>query len=345
MIVGVDSMSHQTGIECNADLVKSMARCKSGDIRAMKITIKNEELQLDEQSTTGCSWDWDWDRVVPSFVKPKQPTFVLFRLDSKNTMGYEWVLISWSPEDSPIRQKMLYASTKATLKKQFGNSQIVQELFSTTEDEVTLRGYKNFLKMKEAPPPLSLAEAELENVKLSESNAVDRVNTLGSVALPISAEAKQAISSLTAGTTNYVQLSIDLKGEVVNLGENATVKVSELSKKLPENQASYILFTFSHTYEGDTHHSLVFIYSMPAGVASIRERMMYSSCKAAVVDTIQTELQLNIVKKLEIGDREDLTEQYLIDEIHPKQLVYRPKFEKPKGPLNRGQRRIARVNQ
>nr|UEK51438.1 twinfilin [Parasacculina yatsui] len=200
--------------------------------------------------------------------------------------------------------------------------------------------------MKEAPPPLSQAEAELENVRFSENNAVDnRVNTLGSVSLPISPEAKRAISSLTAGTVNYVQLSIDIKGEVVNLGESATVKVSALAKKLPEDQASYILFTFSHTYEGDNYHSLVFIYSMPAGVASIRERMMYSSCKAAVVDLIQTELQLNIAKKLEIGDREDLTEQFLIDEIHPKQLVYRPKFDKPKGPANRGQKRIARVNQ
>lgn len=54
----------------------------------------------------------------------------LFRLDSRSHGGgYEWILISWSPDDSPVRQKMLYASTKATLKKEFGTAQIVDEIF------------------------------------------------------------------------------------------------------------------------------------------------------------------------------------------------------------------------
>lgn len=56
-----------------------------------------------------------------------------FRLDTKNAMGYEWLLITWSPDDSPVRQKMLYASTKATLKKEFGGGQISEEVFATSK--------------------------------------------------------------------------------------------------------------------------------------------------------------------------------------------------------------------
>lgn len=55
------------------------------------------------------------------------------RLDSQAHGGYEWVLISWSPDDSPVREKMLYASTKATLKKEFGAAQIKDEIFGTVE--------------------------------------------------------------------------------------------------------------------------------------------------------------------------------------------------------------------
>lgn len=55
----------------------------------------------------------------------------VFRLDSKSSLGFEWLFISWSPDTAPIRQKMLYASTKATLKQEFGSSQIKEELHGT----------------------------------------------------------------------------------------------------------------------------------------------------------------------------------------------------------------------
>lgn len=59
-------------------------------------------------------------------------TFYNFlRLDSKDNAGYNWLLFTWSPDNSPVRQKMLYASTKATLKKEFGAAQIKEEVFVT----------------------------------------------------------------------------------------------------------------------------------------------------------------------------------------------------------------------
>ena len=35
------------------------------------------------------------------------------------------------PEDAPVREKMIYASTKATLKSQFGSGQIKEDLLGT----------------------------------------------------------------------------------------------------------------------------------------------------------------------------------------------------------------------
>lgn len=48
--------------------------------------------------------------------------------------------------------------------------------------------------------------------------------------------------------------------------------------------------------------------------------------------------------QIEIDSADELTEEFLIDEIHPKQNIYKPKFSKPKGPLNRGARRLVKVN-
>ena len=38
-------------------------------------------------------------------------------------------MISWSPDTASMRNKMLYASTKATLKKEFGGGQIKDDLY------------------------------------------------------------------------------------------------------------------------------------------------------------------------------------------------------------------------
>ena len=53
------------------------------------------------------------------------------RLDERDGGGnFRWVLISWSPDSSSIRNKMLYASTKATLKMEFGGGQIKEEIYA-----------------------------------------------------------------------------------------------------------------------------------------------------------------------------------------------------------------------
>lgn len=57
----------------------------------------------------------------------------LCRLDEKISLGYVWLLLTWVPETAAIRQKMLYASTKATLKTEFGSAYIKDEVNATTK--------------------------------------------------------------------------------------------------------------------------------------------------------------------------------------------------------------------
>lgn len=59
------------------------------------------------------------------------PPISIPRLDAKTPLGYAWLLISWIPDSATIRQKMLYASTKATLKTEFGSAHITEEIHAT----------------------------------------------------------------------------------------------------------------------------------------------------------------------------------------------------------------------
>lgn len=111
-------MSHQSNIQPDDKLREFISKSKnSTKCRLVKIAIKDEQLVLDGQDEPRGKWEDDYDKLVKSQLLDKQPSYVLFRMDSKNSSAmYDWLLLLWSPEGSPVREKMLYASTKATLK-------------------------------------------------------------------------------------------------------------------------------------------------------------------------------------------------------------------------------------
>ncbi|XP_049788723.1 twinfilin [Schistocerca nitens] len=340
-------MSHQTGIRANDALKKFFGKCKGGNIRVFKVSIENEQLSLAKFKEAVGTWQEDFDNCILPLVEDEQPSYVLYRLDSKNTSGYEWLLISWSPDNSPIRQKMLYASTKATLKQEFGSGQIKEELHGTTLEDITLNGFMRHKQAAKEPAPLTTAEEELAELKRTEVGvSVDsRHQTLSGVAFPITKEARQAICGMLDDTYNYVQLRIDLDEEKIHLASAGNVPVAKLSQKVPTDSARYHLYNFKHTHEGDYMETIVFIYSMPGYSCSIKERMLYSSCKGPLLETIETEIGLSVTKKMEIDGGDELTEAALYDAIHPKTNLHQPKFAKPKGPPNRGAKRLTRTQQ
>ncbi|XP_017772651.1 PREDICTED: twinfilin [Nicrophorus vespilloides] len=339
-------MSHQTGIQANDELKTYFSKCRNGKIRLLKVIIDNEQLSLGNCKPLDGSWDKDFDRFLTPVIEENNPCYILYRLDSKNSMGHDWILISWCPDTAPIRQKMLYASTKATLKQEFGTSLIKDEIHGTVLSDVTFNGYMKHLQTGGAPAPLTSREEELLEIKKSEINTDVHIDTkhqtLGGVLFPISDEAKNAIKQMSLGVYDYLQLKIDISEEKVHLVTAENLKLDEMISKVPSESARYHLFNFKHTHERDFLESIVFIYSMPGYNCSIKERMLYSSCKGPLTDTIIS-WGVNIAKKLEIDDPTELSEQYLYEELHPIKNLQKPKFSKPKGPPSRGPKRLTKT--
>lgn len=63
--------------------------------------------------------------------------------------------------------------------------------------------------------------------------------------------------------------------------------------------------------------TIVFMYTCPSK-SKIRERMLYSSCRAGVLQGAKDDAGLNVDKKLETTDVSDLTEAFILEELHPK---------------------------
>lgn len=304
-----------------------------------------EELILVSHKDVKKDWEKDFDKLIQPEIEQDVPCYLLYRLDTKSAEGgHCWMLISWIPDIATIRQKMIYASTKSTLKLEFGGSYLKEEYHATAPEEITFAGYQQNKESMSAPTPLTQREEEMNELRRSEVKTdvgVDtRHQTLSGINCPISEAALQAIHDLKRGSYNYLQFHIELDREEIHITKADNIDVHKLSSQVPNDHARFHIFLFKHSYDGDWLESFVFIYSMPGYNCSVKERMMYSSSKAPFLDTIQG-LGLDISKRLEVDDAAELSEDNLIEEIHPKKMLHKTQFAKPAPPSkNRGPRRL-----
>ncbi|XP_030356326.1 twinfilin-2 isoform X4 [Strigops habroptila] len=368
-------MTHQTGIHATTELRDFFAKARNGSVRLIKVIIEDEQLVLGAHKELSRRWDADYDAFVLPLLDEQQPCYMLYRLDSQNAQGYEWLFISWSPDSSPVRLKMLYAATRATVKKEFGGGHIKDEMFGTVKEDVSLSGYQKHVSSCSAPAPLTAAEQELQQIRINEDSCSQdsstemmvggccccpslveypdpeevkteisvesKHQTLQGLAFPLQLDAQQAIQALKQKKINYIQLKLDLERETIDLVHTSPTEIADLPKRIPQDSARYHFFLYKHSHEGDYLESVVFIYSMPGYKCSIKERMLYSSCKSRLLDTVEQEFCLEIAKKIEIDDGAELTAEFLYEEVHPKQHAFKQAFAKPKGPVGkRGQKRL-----
>uniref|UniRef100_A0A8C5QTR6 Twinfilin actin binding protein 2 n=1 Tax=Leptobrachium leishanense TaxID=445787 RepID=A0A8C5QTR6_9ANUR len=327
------------------ELKDFFAKARNGAIRLIKVAINEEQLVLGAHKELRFSWDKDYDALVLPLLDESKPCYILYRLDSQNAQGFEWIFLSWSPDNSPVRLKMLYAATRATVKKEFGGGHIKDELFGTAKEEVALSGYQKHVTSCAAEAPLTAAERELQRIKINEVkteiSVESKQQTLQGLSFPLRSDAEEAIQLLKQKRINYIQLRLDLEKETIDLVHTKHTDIRDLPSRIPPDTARYHFFLYKHSHEGDHLESVVFIYSMPGYKCSIKERMLYSSCKNRLLESVEQDFQLDIAKKIEIEDGSELTAEFLYDEVHPKQHAFKQAFAKPKGPAGkRGQKRL-----
>ncbi|XP_002131541.2 twinfilin-2-like [Ciona intestinalis] len=330
-------MSHQTGISCNDELKDVFRDCTTeGGIRAVKIAITDETLECSNSvDKLSDSWEADFDDVVGPLLVDKQPCYILLQLQDMNT----WLFIVYSPDDSPTRQKMLYAATRSTLKSEFGGGFITDELFGTKKDEVSYAGYQEYLTHKHAPPPLTNAEEELKFLDETEDRTppgvTTRHQTVQGLAFPITDDAQGALQEFKEGLVNHIEMNVDLEKETIFKVSSSSIGASDLEELISKDRAGYHLFNYAHRHDNEDISSVFFIYSMPGSKIPIKARMLFSSCKSPLIETIEAHFEIKINKRVECDCSDKLTEEFLRNEIHPPTAEARHKFTKPKGPGRR----------
>jgi len=336
-------MSHQSGITASPELLALFSEAYSSDtLRLIKIGIKDELMVAESTSDVAGDWEADYDAAVLPLLDETAPAFILYKHDDKNDFGYTFILVSYTPDFAHVRSKMLYASTRATLKTLFGTVYIKDELFGSTLADVSLAGYHKHKQHVDAPAPLTSAEVEKAEIKAKETGVHIGASTKKTIAtgveFPMVEEALAQIERLKAGEINYVQLALDIKNEIIQLAHAGDINVDSISPLIPDDAARYHVFVYRHSHEGDQLTSIVFLYSCPGYNCPVKERMLYASCKGPLVDALEQDHGIVFEKKLEIGGSADFSQAFLYDQLHPKKQAFTQKFARPKRPGKGGSR-------
>jgi len=334
-------MTHQSGISVSKELDQSFGDARTqGKSRWVKAQIVNESVVPVKTHPLGSNISSDF-ATLKSELLPKTPCYILFRLDSQSNNAYQWLLLAYVPDGSTVRERMLYASTRDTLKRQLGLSYFAEDIHGSTPEEFTYEAYLDNQKKKIlSDVPMTSSELQTRSERTAEVDLGHTREYVHSVKFPMSAAALDILKALPYGSVGLVQLKVDPTKETIELADSKkSVEIDDLPSLIPNSEPRFFLYTFSHTHESQKFDSLVFIYSCPEK-SPVKLKMLYSTVKAVAIGTSES-LGLTISKKVEITEANEITEDLLIELLHPPSEDKKQTFNKPSRP-GKGKPRVVR---
>ncbi|CAF0938672.1 unnamed protein product [Rotaria sordida] len=348
-------MSHQSGITASKSLCEKFAEMKDGHIRVVVVVIENEKLVCKEEHNAERTFNQDFDKMIPPLVENNHAAYYFIRLDTISELnGHNWLLITYISDEAKARERMLYASTIATVKREFGLTYITQEIRATTRDEMSIHSLHQHLHTQATPPPRTIREEEMFEIHQREANADIGINTrqptLQGLKFPFDENVIEAIHLFKKHHVDYIQFDIDHEKELILLSHSEAHATPEhIRKHLPDQQGRYHLYRFKHGFNHQNFESILFLYSVPGHRSHVKQRMIYASCKESVIDNIEKKFGIIFDKKLEISDSTEFTMEYLIEQLHSEAsgnttTSLSSSFAKPKAPSSHGRRRLIKTN-
>ncbi|SGZ52784.1 CIC11C00000003056 [Sungouiella intermedia] len=340
-------MSTQSGITASPDLLQSFKSLDS----TLIITISDDSTQLVEDKSFSAPSSTDPDAVFSSLyshfsAQYPSPGYAIF------SRGHnDYVFVSFIPDLAPIRQKMLFASTKNTLIQQLGSGSFGKNyiLAFSELDELSSSHYEHATLIKDDPSLLTESEKSLKEINSLQSLTLSQAagNSFkkelpsmhglsgGELFFKIDESLAQELGLGIESTV--LVMNINSSEQLVLTSKKSGVQVSDLIEVIltavGENSASpsYILY-------GYAPGKVAFIYLCPSG-SKVRERMLYAANKQGLLSHLKGDYFTlgQIDQVLEVGDLDEIDTSKFSEE--PATTVSTDKnglrFSKPKGPRRR----------
>ncbi|KAF1935685.1 twinfilin-1 [Clathrospora elynae] len=331
----------QSGISASQELKSALSTLiTSSTQRGLLATIKDETIIPSGTIESSASTFLADLSNLQQHVQPNAALYMLLRrADALSSPDKSLVAISYIPNAAPVRQKMLFASTRLTLVRELGGEHFAESVFTTEAAELTSEGWEKHVKHTESENPLTEEERTLREVKEAEAGEGRGTGGRGlaqggRIAIRADDEIAAALRKLGqhgAGgkENNLVQLRMDTATETLQLVSSVSATPGTVSEHIDPKEPRYTFYRHD-----DAEASIVFISTCPSG-AKIRERMLYAASRGNVVSLAQNEGGLKVAKKLEATNPDEVTEQLILEEFKVDAPPESKGFAKPKRPGRR----------
>ncbi|KAJ1649742.1 Twinfilin-1 [Dispira simplex] len=264
------------------------------------------------------------------------------------TQQQNWLFISYIPDQGNVRDKMLYAATQATLLKQLGSNRFRYIVHAKSPQDLRLDTLSAFLRYHvqrpdnaESDMPLTEREQELRRIRQEEITSAEHIAATASSArrthlktahFPLTDRTYQVFEQFfaledTEGTPTTVVLRLDIAKEATELdarvhGDEPNpspvtfASLGELQAALPTQEPRFVVHRYRYPSHNDSgRYYPLFIY-LCSTQASIKERMIYSTCRRTLVHLLQETYGITFTKRFELDEPSELTQQLLDETLH-----------------------------
>lgn len=260
--------------------------------RAVLATIAGESLTVAHTVPLTSNFDHDL-RSINNLLKPNEAQYILLRVPDNPL----FTAVTYVPDIAPVRQKMLFASTRLTLTRELGTEHFGDSFFTTTATEITPDGWKSHLKHVSAEAPLTQEEQNLVGIREAEASEVGGTARRGAgYGRP---GGKQMPSEgivpvlKEIGTGDLVVVKIADESKFVLASKATGVEPSHIASNLDTDEPRYSYYG----YEFDGETKVIFIYTCPTA-SKIRHRMIYASSRRSAEVLCTDEAGVPLAKKV-----------------------------------------------
>lgn len=311
------NMGGSVNLKVSDELKAAVSGAVAANVRAIKVNIqqKEETLSLGSTIPVGATMAQDW-AGVGGLVEDGVPCVVLVRMkkaegdnEARDAADNAWVMIGWTPSDSPVKLRMLSASSRKGLKDAFGAEFAFKELPVTDHDELTYAAFQEATREMtndERRDAMSQSERDAEDTKAEVAKELKTAPKMlaGLVSLKINSEASftDAVKALMSGDGNAVIGKLvgakgeDLSGEVMA----GIASPSGLKGKLADDVPCYVLLKLSA-------EKLLLISWLPEN-SPVKPRMKMSTFKSSVISLVKELTSITTVATSEVQGEDWLTD-------------------------------------
>lgn len=315
-------MSTQSGITPSQSLLtafKEFVNNKDDISTSILIAhIENESIELTKVLSNNASLSQAFVQLQNELTDSTPRYIIIPKENASSGSGYH-TFVSYVPDFSAVKEKMLYASSKNTLIRSLGSEYFNDIIFVNGMEEVNYENYKATVNddisgaTHAAAAGLSNREQELAKIKNDEMNTLLQTSTNSRRQLvthqndfSFKFNRNTELGDLEEGQLN--SLNIDLQTEEVFLSNQQ--QITGIESLLTAISPDYPQFNVLKN-----KGKVFFIYSCPSG-SKVKERMVYASNKQGVLNHLKNQ-GISVEKSLEVGDAVELE----LSELEPETVA------------------------